>query len=100
MKQSENVETKILLEQLQTMLERYGGTEHIAGVRATIRELDAPNLPREERVRNAGQLFRRLLGGMGTLGDFAIWHESEKETVALNQQLNALITQIWEELQC
>ncbi|MHB0987020.1 MAG: hypothetical protein ACYC05_15775 [Sulfuricella sp.] len=96
----ETEEIKSLFERLQKVLEEHRGGNHVAGVRSAIRQLSNDGIPLHERICGARSIFRTMMGGMGTLGDFVIWNENEARRASLNHDLNELLTELWERLEC
>lgn len=89
-----------LLEHLLRMLKEHRGSNHVAGVQSAIRELSNDEVMPDERIRNARSIFRSMMGGMGTLGDFAIGDGDEATQASLNHELNELLTELWNRLEC
>lgn len=89
-----------LFECLQNILESHQGGNHIAGIRLVISQLSDKELPVDVRIFRAMSIYKSMMGGMGTLGDFVIWNENEVIQNALNIELNELLTRLWEKLGC
>lgn len=88
------------LERLKKMLECHRGANHVAGVSAAIRYLSDYEISPYERMHGARSIFKTMIGGMGTLGDFVIWDEDETKRVALNHELSEIIANLWDALEC
>lgn len=91
---------KSLFERLREMLEEYRGDNYVAGVQAAIRELSNCDAMPDDRINHAKSIFRNMMGGMGTLGDFVIWDENESRRAVLNLELNKLLAELWDRLEC
>ena len=91
---------KHLLQLLIAMLNRHEGRNFISGVISLVDAVSEPEKPARERISYGCEIYRRLLGGMGTLGDFVIWDESEMRRMALNNELENILTVLWKALEC
>jgi len=89
-----------LFEQLLTMLKQHRGEQHASGVMAAIRQLSDQSLQFEDRIAGARSIFRTMMGGMGTLGDFVIWYDDESMRERLNLELGRLESELWTGLGC
>lgn len=99
--EQDRIETLVkLLEQLLTMLKQHLGEQHAPGVVAVIRQLSDQSLQFEDRIAGARSIFRTMMGGMGTLGDFVIWYDDEGLRECLNLELGRLESELWTGLGC
>jgi len=92
--------TLTALQRLLSLLEAYRGHDHVPGIKQTIVCLGDFDLPLEDRVAVAKSIFKGMLGGMGSLGDFVIFSELPQEQIKLNLELERLISQVWTNLKC
>jgi hypothetical protein len=101
MNSSQNIEEiKSLFECLQKVLEEHRGSNHVAGVRSAIHGLSNCGTMPNEQIHHAKLIFRSMMGGAGTLGDFVIWDDNEAKRASLNNELNELLTKLWDRLEC
>jgi hypothetical protein len=88
------------LQQLLNLLKAYRGHDHVHGINQTIAILRDSGLPLEDRIIGAKSIFKGMLGGMGSLGDFVIFSKIPHDQIKLNLELERLISQIWATLKC
>jgi hypothetical protein len=91
---------KILLERLKKMLEEHRGGNHMPGVLLALEYISDDERSVPERVAQVRSIFRTMMGGMGTLGDFVIWDADEPVRASLNYDLNEILTELWNILEC
>lgn len=94
------LEIKKSLEQLKSLLEENRGDSLVIGLRYAIQDLADLDVPTDERITRARSIFKGMMGGAGTLGDFVIWDEREDRRNALNQQFDELLQELWDRLNC
>jgi hypothetical protein len=87
-------------DRLRQLLEEHRGSNHVAGVVAISDSLANDEIPLDDRINRARSIFKTMMGGMGTLGDFMIWNESEAERSRLNGELSEILAKLWNALEC
>lgn len=88
---SEIVQELISLRHL--LLEQRGG-QFLPGVDAILQLLQSENSLSQDIFDQARSIFKSLMGGMGTLGDFVIWTGNQQESLELNTQLSSLLKKL------
>jgi len=92
--------SKELFERLKKILEDHRGKNHIMGIRSIIAVLSDDEVIPDERIDHARSNFKYMMGGMGTLGDYAISDENKTVQLSLNHDLDQLLTELWDLLEC
>lgn len=88
---------KLLLHNLLKILMDNGGQTLTPGIRDILIILSSDEESSlESRMDEAGTIFRDMMGGMGTLGDFVISHPDYEIDEKLNKQLNDIEGELWE----
>jgi hypothetical protein len=75
------------------LLEQRGG-QFLPGIDAILRLLQNADSASQETLDQARSIFKTLMGGMGTLGDFVIWNGNQQESSELNAQLGNLLKKL------
>jgi len=88
--------SKLLLQTLFDLLIENGGQNLTPGIRNIILILNDEQYSIDIRMDNAGTVFRDMMGGMGTLGDFVICHADPDIDEKLNKQLNDIEEELWD----
>jgi hypothetical protein len=73
-----------------TILENQNGGQFLRAIRGLLGTLNDEKCPLDQRLKEAQSLFKTLMGGAGTLGDFAIWHADDETRVNLNKNLSRM----------
>ena len=88
--------------ELRKLLEEEGEANWIRGVDGCLtrlsEEADAGD-DLDSRLRDVRSIFRTMMGGAGTLGDYVIWRDDFSERVAMNQKLDKINSDIWRQLE-
>lgn len=79
---------------LRYLLAQNLGNQYLPGVDAIYLLLKQEDLPKQDTFDQAQSIFKKSMGGMGTLGDFVIWNGNQAESFELNQKLSNLISKI------
>ena len=87
---------RYLFEEYLRLLEENSGHNFTRAVRGILGILYDESCSIDNRIEEARQTFRSMIGGPGTLGDFAIWHKDIDIQLKLNQYLNKIEDEIWE----
>ena len=87
-----------LLRRLKSLLEDHRGRNCLPGVILLINELSDKEGTSDEALFEARSVFKTMMGGMGTLGDFVIWSDDENTRIILNNELEAILSELWHRL--
>jgi len=89
-----------LCDRLLVILVENKGQSHLPGVRSIMNSLSDEKFDIRERIEKSRSIFKTMMGGAGTLGDFVIWDNNEDRRLLLNQELDSVLSGIWELLGC
>jgi hypothetical protein len=85
-----------LMEEYYSLLMGNNGQHLTPGIREIIAVLSDSTLDNNQVFREVKPIYKRIKGGMGTLGDFMITHPDKETDKILNKKLINIEQGIWD----
>lgn len=84
-----------LLAEQKDMLLKYDGPYCVPGINNVANDLLFGEDSLDQRFSNAASTYRRINGGMGTLGDIRFWTGNSDESDKLNVHFDEIEKELW-----
>ena len=89
----------IFFKQLENILINNNGNSFLNGTSTIIKLLSNNDISEDMRLADSSSIFKHMMGGMGSLGDFCIYNIDTEIQDNLNLQLDKILKEIWDLLE-
>jgi hypothetical protein len=79
-------EIRLLFQELEKVLLTYRGANLLPGVTSAIRVLSDETHQPDDRISEVKSVFKTMVGGYGSLGDFVVWDPEQSTRDTLNDK--------------